>query len=92
MFNSLHCLQQIETVKLADLPQEVKTIYTDSAFMLSDKKLIKKNLLAVEQAVRITLLNKYRASSDFKVKKPLVELKHADVYPEYTALAAKLGL
>jgi len=71
----------------------VKKLYTSKSFLLSNKKIRKKELLAVEQAVKIYYVDKYRKSGgDFDFSRPLVDLKVGDIQDVYKSIRTKLKL
>jgi ribosome recycling factor len=92
LFKQKHTLLQILEVRVEDLPKVVTSILTNRMFFDKDKRRLKKEVLALEQAARIVLLNRYRNDKEFVVTKPIHALKLSDVQPEHDILVRKLGL
>jgi len=86
-------LNKIRDLQIADFPASVKKLYTAKTFLLNNKKIRRKEILAVEQAVKIHLVDKYRKSEgDFDISRPLVDLKVGDIRDVYDGIRKKLRL
>lgn len=88
-----HPLVKISDLQLADFPIHVKKLYTAKTFLSDNKKIRKKELLAVEQAVKIHYVNKYRESKgNVNISRPLLDLKVGDILDVYNAIRIKLKI
>jgi len=88
-----HVLLKISDLQLADFPSHVKKLYTSKTFLLNNKKIRKKELLAVEQAVKIYFINRYRETKgELNISRPLVDLKVGDILDVYKDIRTKLKI
>jgi len=86
-------LLKISDLRLADFPTQVKKLYTSKTFLSNNKKIRKKELLAVEQAVKIFLVDKYRdTKGEMSISRPLVDLRAGDISHVYKSIRTKLKL
>lgn len=93
LWNDKHVLLKIADLQLADFPTQVKKLYTSKTFLSNNKKVRKKELLAVEQAVKISLVDKYRnTKGEMSISRPLVDLKVGDILHVYKSIRTKLKL